>query len=357
MVRPADPADELRRARLAAQLVSEPAASSPEEVTDHLLAVQAQDGRGARLAVRARSAGLTAADVDRALSERRSLVIDWLNRSTLHLVRAGDWWWLHPLTTPQRATASARRLRQEGVDERQAARGIAVVTEAVADRPHTRAELRALLDAAGVPTAGQALVHVLGATALQGTAVRGPMVGRDHAFVAPTRWLGPAPEPLERREALARLARRYLAGHGPADAADLARWAGIPLGQARQGFAAIAEEVEHRPDGLLDVSRPAAPALPPPRLLGPWDPLLLGWTSRAPFVGGHQGIVTNNGLFRPFALVDGRAVAIWSLTATALTIRPLEAIPKRATDRLRVDAAAVLAFLGLDVPVAVELPG
>jgi hypothetical protein len=346
MARPADPADELRGARLAAQLLSEPAAPSPEEVADHLLAVQAQDGRGARLAIRVRSTGLTAADVDRALTERRSLVIDWLNRSTLHLVRAEDWWWLHPLTAPQRATASTRRLRQEGVDERQAARGVAVVTEAVADGPHTRAQLRALLDAAGVPTAGQALVHVLGATALQGTAVRGPMIGRDHAFVAPTTWLGPAPEPLERPEALARLARRYLVGHAPADAADLARWAGIPL-----------EEVEHRPDGLLAVAgRATPPPLPPPRLLGPWDPVLLGWTSRDPFVGPHRGIVTNNGLFRPFALVDGRAVGLWSLTATALTIRPLEDITKQATTRLRADAAAVLAFLGLDVPVVVELP-
>jgi hypothetical protein len=350
MARRGDPVDELRAARLAAQLLSERRATSPEEVADHLLAVQAQDGRGARLAVRSRSVGLTAADVDDALTERRSLVIDWLNRSTLHLVRAEDWWWLHPLTAPQRATASARRLRQEGVDERQAERGIAVVTEAVADRPHTRTELRGLLDAAGVPTAGQALVHVLAATALRGTAVRGPMVGRDHAFVAPRSWLGPPPEPLERPEALV--------GHGPADAADLARWAGIPLGQAHQGFAAIADEVAHRADGLVDVAdRARPPAVPPPRLLGPWDPVLLGWRSRDPFVGPHRGIVTNNGLFRPFALVDGRAVGLWSLTAGALTIRPLEAITKKATERLREDAGAVLTFLGLDVPIAVEPPG
>ena len=46
--------------------------------------------------------------------------------------------------------------------------------------------------------------------------------------------------------------------------------------------------------------------LPKPRLLGPFDPLLLGWVSRDSFVGTHQGVVTNNGLFRACALVTGR---------------------------------------------------
>src|SRR6185437_13671382 len=49
-------------------------------------------------------------------------------------------------------------------------------------------------------------------------------------------WLGGPPRPLsaERRPAaLAELARRYLAGHGPASAADLALWAGLPLRDGR----------------------------------------------------------------------------------------------------------------------------
>jgi len=45
--------------RCAAQLLSGPPAASPVEVVRRLLAVQGQDPRGARLAVRARSAGLT----------------------------------------------------------------------------------------------------------------------------------------------------------------------------------------------------------------------------------------------------------------------------------------------------------
>ena len=153
------------RARLTAQQLSGPKARSCEDVVMRVLAVQAQDPRGARLAVRSRSTRVSSGDVDAALTARR-LLITWLNRGTLHLVTPDDYWWLHPLTTPQLVTGNARRLGQEGVSPAQADRGVDVVVEAVtAEGPQTRTQLRARLDDAGVPTKGQALVHVLLAAA------------------------------------------------------------------------------------------------------------------------------------------------------------------------------------------------
>jgi hypothetical protein len=312
----------------------------------HLLAVQAQDGRGARLAIRARAAGVAAADIDDRL-QRRDFVVSWLNRGTLHLVAAEDYWWLHGLTTPQLATGSARRLRQEGVNPTQAERGIAAVVAAVQDGPQTRAQLRACLDGAGVPTAGQALVHVLVAASLRGHIVRGPMVGAEQAFVSVEAWLGPAPPPMDRAEALALLASRYLSGHAPAAPADLARWAGITLADARRGLASAARpDPRHHKNGQTR---------PEPRLLGPFDPLLLGWASRAPFVGHHRSVVTTNGIFRPLALVGGRVVATWTLAAGVVKMAPLEPIADDDLARLVVDAADVLRFLGLPhQPVVIE---
>ena len=81
--------------RCAAQLLCGDRAGSPEEVARRLLAIQAQDPRGARLAIRARSAGLSASDVDSALT-RRSMIVTWLNRGTLHLVR------MRPVLPPRR---------------------------------------------------------------------------------------------------------------------------------------------------------------------------------------------------------------------------------------------------------------
>jgi len=101
--------------RLTAQGLAGKPLRSPEAVAERLLAVQGQDPRGARLAIRARSEGVTAADVDRVLTEERSMLITWLNRGTLHLVRSEDYPWLQALTTPPLMTSNARRLRQEGV--------------------------------------------------------------------------------------------------------------------------------------------------------------------------------------------------------------------------------------------------
>jgi len=333
--------------RCAAQLLRGDAATSVEEVARRLLAIQAQDPRGARLAVRARSAGLSAADVDSALA-RRSLVVTWLNRGTLHLVRAEDYWWLQPLTTPQLLTGNSRRLAQEGVPPQDAERGVAAVRAALAaDGPLTRAKLRERVAAAGVRTEGQALVHVLVLASIRGLIVRGPVAGRDQAFVLARDWLGAPPPAVSREAALGELARRYLAGHAPAADHDLARWAGIGLRDARLGLSLCG--AVQRADGLAELPaspRRAAAALPPPRLLGAFDPLLLGWASRDPITGPHRQIVTVNGLFRPFALAGGRAVATWTITGGQVVLAPFGEIDTETRAALESDAADVTRFLG-----------
>jgi DNA glycosylase AlkZ-like len=338
--------DSLLAERLTAQGLSGPPLNSPEQVADRLLAVQGQDPRGARLAVRARTSGLSAADVDRALTEERSLLITWLNRGTLHLVRSEDYPWLHALTTPPLLTSSARRLRQEGVTANAAERAVETIERALTEEgPLTRVQLRERLDAAAIRTEGQALIHLLFLATLRGVAVRGPMVGSEHAYVLTRDWLG-SPKPVDRDAALAELARRYLVGHGPANDRDLARWAGLPLRDARAGLAAIASELDERDDGLVDLAkRPDAEPLPPPRLLGAFDPLLLGWTSREEVVGAHKRLVTINGIFRPFALVEGRAVATWRLANGKVTIEHLERVGKKDATALDADAAEVLDFM------------
>src|SRR6202035_5052456 len=113
--------------------------------------------------------------------------------------------------------------------------------------PLDRDRLRQHLTARGVRTQGQAFVQLLVAASIRGLIVRGPMTGGKHAFVLVREWLGEV-APVDRDRALAELARRYLAGHGPANDRDLARWAGLPVRDARAGLSAIASELDVRPD-------------------------------------------------------------------------------------------------------------
>jgi hypothetical protein len=331
--------------RLTAQALAGPPLSSPADVAERLLAVQGQDPRGFRLAVRARTEGLTAADVERSLAERE-LIVTWLNRGTLHLVRSEDYPLLQALTTPPLLTSSTRRLRQEGVSEAQAERALVTIERALAEQgPLTRIQLRERLDSAGLRTEGQALLHLFFLAALRGIVVRGPMVGKQHAYVSVRDWLGD-PQPLDRGKALAELARRYLVGHQPATDRDLAKWAGLPLRDARAGLTAISSELEEGEDGLVRLAKRSDPEeIPPPRLLGAFDPVLLGWTSREDILGPHTNLVTRNGIFHPFAMVKGRAVAKWGLAGGKLTVEPLQAFPATVAKALEADAAAVTRFL------------
>ncbi len=282
-----DDEDRLRAHRLRSKLLSGPAATTPEDVVGRLLAVQAQDELGLRLAVRSRSRGLTSAAVDASFGDGR-LPVTWLNRGTLHLVRSGDYRWLHALTAPRVLPRVRRRLRALGV-------GPDVV-------------------------------------------VRGPMVDGRHAFVAAERWVGPPSGSVDRDESLVRLARRYLDGHAPAGPEDLAAWAGITRGDARRAF------------GVAGVGpgRPTvrSSSLPAPRLLGPFDPLLHGWASRAPFVGSHAVVVTGNGIFRPTLLVGGRAVGTWRAPSTGIVVNLLEDVDDAARAALESDARRVERYLG-----------
>ena len=353
-------ADQLVAERCAAQLLSGPRAATPADVVRRLLAVQGQDPRGVRLAIRVRTAGLTAADVDRAMTADRSLLITWLNRGTLHLVAADDYWWLQLLTTPPLEAGISRRLAQEGVSADDADKAVGVIDAALADGPLTRAQLGHAIGSTGIRTDGQALVHLLARASVRGLIIRGPMVGRDQAFARVSDWLGAtparfAPGRFDRDVALAELARRYLAGHGPASERDLAKWAGLPLRDARRGLNAIAAEIRQRDDGLAELATSTSsqscgpgriPDHPPPRLLGSFDPLLHGWVDREPVLGPATSVVTVNGLFRPFAFVGGRAIATWTLAAGKVALAPFAPLPEPVAAALRADAQDVVRFLG-----------
>jgi hypothetical protein len=373
--------------RAAAQLLSGPPAARAEEVAGRLLAIQGQDPRGARLAVRVRSQGLSAADIDHALTADRTLVISWLNRGTLHLVRSADYWMLHRLTTPQLETGCARRLAQEGIPPAAADRAAGLIERFLGDGPLTRAQLAGRLQSAGVRTEGQALVFLLFLTSLRGVTVRGPMIGKQHAHVLARDWLGapPAADP-DPGAALGWLARRYLAGHSPATDRDLAKWAGLPLRDARRALREIGGDLDEGEDGLVRLARRAdgtsgtadgttaaaggtggaadgtgwsgrghrhprsGLALPPPRLLGVFDPLLHGWQSRGPVLGRHEPEIVRGGMFRSFALVDGRACGTWSVTGDQISLTLLERVSPAHRRALEADAEDVRRFLGLARP-------
>jgi hypothetical protein len=134
-------------------------------------------------------------------------------------------------------------------------------------------------------------------------------------------WVPPTP-PLDRDEALAELARRYFASHGPATIHDLARWAGITVTDARRGLAAIQSELQQAKidDQLywLSYSLPVTISQAEPAYLLPgFDEFVLGYGDRNAVLDSTYAdriCPGGNGVFSPTVVVDGKIAGTWKRT-------------------------------------------
>lgn len=359
-----------REVRLRAQRLSTARPEPVSTVVAEVAALQAQSTPAARLAVRARAGGdhLTAADVDAACADRR-VVRTWLLRGTLHMVAAADLRWMLSLVGPVAAAAQRRRRQELGLDDAVCERGLALIGEALAGSPPlTRAELLARLTAAGLPLdpTGQAPAHLLCYAALRGLICRGPERGAEPTYVLLDDWV-PGGRTLDRDEALAELARRYLAAHGPATVRDFMWWSGLPAAPARRAFALIAAEVtEVEAFGAPAVALSATDLETGParsvRLLGNFDAYLLGFRSRDPVLDPCCARrVLAGGVIRAAVLVDGRVAGTWRLVRRAglgrVVVEPCAEIAPDRHAELAAEAAAVGRFLGVETALDLAAPG
>jgi hypothetical protein len=321
--------------------------------------VQAQSFDAARHQLRVRSVGLTAAGVDRAFENERSVVRTWLMRGTLHLCAADDLRWMLDVLGRNANRLGARRRHEVGLDDTTCERGIAVMRTVLAHGPVARRALRDHLVSAGVlhEPVGQSLIHLLFHAATLGVICCGPRMGRDDSFVLVDDWVAPSVRP-RGGAALAELARRYLSANGPASVRDFAAWSGLPSALAKAGIAAIAANITEFPGTIPDLwtiatTAPDEPARRPVvRLLGHFDTYLLGYRTREHLGGAtaeawiHTG---GGGWIRPVVCVDGWIVGGWRMDARGrefeISVAPFEPHSARVESGIGREVAEISDFL------------
>jgi len=304
--------------RVTAQLLHQPRVRSVVDVVRNLGGVQAQVLSAAGLALRARTKGVKAQQVDRARTRDRSIVLTWAMRGTLHLIAAADYSRLIPLVTQPHVANAHRRLKQEGVPAGQPEEAVRQIARMLKrEGPLTRKEMAERLKRLGIHTAGQAIAHLVWLAAAEGLVCHGPDRDGEHCFVRVEDWLGKS-KPVERERALADLALRYLNAHAPAAPADLAFWSGIRMADAQRAWKLIAGrlvevETSRGPRWTLQSARGQAPS-GVVRLLPAFDEYLLGWTDRDVAVAAEHRTKINRGggWLHPVVLADGQVVATWS---------------------------------------------
>ncbi|MEZ5410161.1 MAG: crosslink repair DNA glycosylase YcaQ family protein [Acidimicrobiales bacterium] len=358
----------LNRALLARQQLLSRAARDPLDMVRSLVALQAQAVWAPYYALWSRIDGFDPTHLATALTDRRAVRSVSL-RGTIHLVVADD---AAPLFTFAR-TAIDRAVWSQPADraalDPAAADAVArAAAQLLAGQPMTAAELTAALAPGwpGVPE--RVLWNVVrprlvliqvppravwgrrGAarwTTFGGHGSLPPADDGADPTVDPT--AEPTVHPTVDPAVDEAVVLRYLAAFGPATVADLQTWAG------RTRLAPVVQRLGDRlvtlrgPGGtryldLPDAPRPADDTPAPPRLVGPFDNLLLGYRDRSRLMSDAaraRFFAAPNGQLPGAVLVDGRIAGEWTIHAgpeTEVRLTPYEPIGAATVDQLGAEA-------------------
>jgi hypothetical protein len=311
------------------------------------------------MALRPRTRGFPAAEVERARLEERSVVRTWAMRGTLHLLPVEDLGWLLPLVGEPLVPGRLKLLAGRGAPPAFVERAVALLPQVLASGPLTPAEIEEELARRGVALPPQTTVAVCVVAGLRGLLCHGPDRGRSPSYVLLADW-APAGPPREPDEALAELTRRYLGAHAPAVPEDLAAWSGLGLRAARRGFELVAGDLRELAGGWAPPGLRASPGDPPVRLLPGFDPWLLGWRTRDHAVSPEHAkrVLPGGGMLRPVLLVDGRVVATWRRERRRggweVELEPFRSLPAAVRRAAEADAEDLGRYL--EEPVRLKSP-
>ncbi|OXM55033.1 winged helix DNA-binding domain-containing protein [Amycolatopsis alba] len=336
--------NDVRAVRARAQLLGAPAADVLS-VARSIAAIQAQSSPAARLAIRARSRGLTAPDVDAS----RAVTRTWLMRKTLHLVPTADLRWLNRLFGPRNAQAGQGRRRQLDLTDELCERALNHLQGLLPGKALTRHEIVDGLAAEGIAldAKSQAPAHLLAYAANRGLLCRGQDDGTEPTYVLLDEWVTEDHTPDEPQT---ELARRYLTAYGIATTEDFGAWSGFPLGLCRKAFDAL-DLVQTEGGFALSETDLAAPPCPP-RLLGAFDTYLLGYRDRDLLLDPAEvkRVNSGGGMIAPTVLVDGRIAGTWHTKRTAkqtkVVVEPFAALSRSAITGLKSEVDDYGRFLG-----------
>ncbi|MCY4466682.1 MAG: winged helix DNA-binding domain-containing protein [Chloroflexi bacterium] len=356
--------DDLRQLRLRHQWLAQRDERSAAQVVRQLCALQSQEWASAQLAIHARTKSITQTGIQHAREVERSIVLSWSLRGTLHLVAAADLRWLLALCGEGVIRSTRRRFQQLGLTEairEEALEAMSAILER--EGAMNRADLAMALGDYCIPTAGQAIHHLLRFAALRGLLCHGPEVAGKLTFVLLDQWLSDtAPAPAD---PLGELARRYLLACAPATRQDFAQWSGLRAAQVKTAWAAVS--AHSRP-----VATPAGEALMLAdqldsesketmlRLLPRYDNYLLAQKDRRFIIAPDhvRQVYPGGGLIRACVLINGEAQAAWQLEKRRAGIRiiimPFEGLDSAHLPLIEAETESIGKFLNTNAELRVQ---
>lgn len=318
--------------------------------------MQAQDYAMAKWAVGLRLKTATEASVEAAINAGE-IIRTHILRPTWHLVAAKDVYWMLALTAPHLKTAQNARHIDLELTPAVLKKTYLLLEKTLRDGNHlTREELNGVFERAKISIGDNRAAHLLACAELEGLIGSGPTLNGKTTYALLEERV-PKPKPLAKDEALATLASRYFASHGPAALPDFGWWSGLPMAEARKALEMAkpklaSETVGEQTYWFAAAPKPAKNSLPAAHLLPAYDEFIISYKDRSPSLifAQQKKAVSDNGVFRPMVVVNGEVVGIWRRTvkkATVLVEAEYFGKPSPATLRLLEKAAGRFGeFLG-----------
>jgi hypothetical protein len=280
--------------------------------------------------------------------EQRTVIQGTLQRATIHIVSAADYW---PLTAAVRRTRREwfERVSRREIDRLDMAGSVAVVRDALTDGPRRMAELEAAVMGAGHPkqAARWAGMYI--------DLVRVPPSGtwdrrRADRYALADDWLPPTDTTEE--DGLELIIERYLGAFGPAALADIGSWAGLPPSllkpiAARMDLRRLRDEKGAQLLDLPDAPLPPADTPATPRFLPTWDATLLVHARRTQILPEtFRPLVFNTRTPHsvPTFLVDGQVAGSWRYESGQVRIEPFAPLSRAVRRRLDDEARLLASF-------------
>jgi hypothetical protein len=380
--------DDERRARIAQRHGIAPGRRLPdaEAATRAMTVLHATEPATVYLSLHARVDGLTVAEVDRELYERKTLVKQLAMRRTVFVfprdLLPAAWGSSSARVAAQLRPRLAKDVEQGGIATDGAAwvdRACAAVLARLADGSELSAkalreelpELEGRVDVAVGKAYGANVAlapRVLTQLGVEGHVTRGRNGGHWRIsrpqWTSMAAWLGDEqgnlPHPWPADKGWAELVRRWLWTFGPGTAADVQWWLGATVGIVRQALADIGAEPVSLdgpsgsetgwllPDDLDPVASGEQGDDPWVALLPVLDPTVMGWKSRAFYLDPAHvpHLFDSNGNAGTTAWVDGRVVGCWVQDdAGVVDVRLVEKVPRSRARALAAEAARLTAWL------------
>lgn len=332
-------AERLRRQRLTGA-----ACRTPDALVSWMGAVQAQEFEHALWGIGQRMPSGTTRDRVEAAFARGDLLRTHVLRPTWHFVTPDDIRWMLGLTAPRIQRQMQPYNRALNLDARTLTRSMTIIERELGSHRHrTRLELSEALAQAGIVARSQRLGHLMMHAELEGLVCSGPRRGRQFTY-ALLEERAPRHAPIDRDEALARLAHRFFQSHGPATLRDFAWWSGLTVADGRRAVEMI-RAAAGREDGLdywtAGAPPRVAPTAAPVRLLPIYDEYIVAYRDRVavPHVVTATTQRTEALIFQHALIAGGQVAGTWRTPTgrqTAVTTHPLRRLT--ATERRALDA-------------------